>query len=265
LPPCSVTITFDDGFYSIYKHAIPILREKNLPCTIYITTYYCVKQNPIFRLAVQYMFWKTKIDKIDGKGLGTSQKGFISIENGSIRDKVIWEIISHGETKLNEDERCHFLRELGNRLGVPYEDIVKSRILSIMSPGEITQVANNGFSIQLHTHRHYYPEDPLGSQLEIQENKSILAPLTDMPLDHFCYPSGLWSENHFASLTKEGIESATTCDPGLNFYNTPKLALKRILDGQHMSHIQFEAEISGAIELIWGIKSAALKFIGIRD
>jgi hypothetical protein len=63
LPACAVVLTFDDGAYSTWKLAFPVLDEHRLPGTIYLTTYYCVKPNPVFRIAVQYMFWKTKKDE----------------------------------------------------------------------------------------------------------------------------------------------------------------------------------------------------------
>ena len=40
LPPSATVITFDDGFYNTWALAIPELKQKNLPATIYLTSYY---------------------------------------------------------------------------------------------------------------------------------------------------------------------------------------------------------------------------------
>jgi hypothetical protein len=46
------------------------------------------------------------------------------------------------------------------------------------------------------------------------------------------------------------VESATTCEPGLNTAETPLLGLYRILDQDDLSQIEFEAELFGFSELI---------------
>lgn len=46
-----------------------------------------------------------------------------------------------------------------------------------------------------------------------------------------------------------GIESATTCLSGFNYPNTARLELRRFLDGENIAQVEFEAEISGFLEL----------------
>src|SRR5579862_8925819 len=58
LPPRSVVLTFDDGFYDFYAHAFPALREFEYPCTVYLTTWYTRHRVPIFNLVVNYLLWK---------------------------------------------------------------------------------------------------------------------------------------------------------------------------------------------------------------
>jgi len=257
LPPCPVVITFDDGFYSIYKEAVPILLDRALPATIYVTTYYCKKQNPIFRLVVQYFFWKTRKQRVDMDGLGLPISGLVSIDEVGERAKVVWTIIRYAESELEETERCNLASELGRRMDVSYDTIASSRALSIMNPSEISDASARGVDIQLHCHRHRLPEDAAPAQQEIDENRAVLAPLTDAALTHLCYPSGEWSEKHLHLLPHAGIVSATTCDPGFNYHFTPRLALRRFLDAEHISDIEFEAELCGLLELLRRIRSAA--------
>ena len=54
LPPRSVTITFDDGFYDFHRHAVPLLEEFNFPATVFLSTYYCRFKKPVFDIACAY-------------------------------------------------------------------------------------------------------------------------------------------------------------------------------------------------------------------
>jgi len=250
LPPGAVVITFDDAFYSTYRLAWPVLRELQLPATVYVTTYYCLKENPVFRLAVQYMFWKAAGDRVDLTGMPPGTADTVSLRDAKETHRAAWAIIEWAETQCTEDERCDVARQLGGRLRVDYERLVRDRTLSLMNTGELRELAEAGADLQLHTHRHRMPDEESGLAREIQDNRAVLEPLTGRPAVHFCYPSGVWSEHHQPYLATQGIATATTCDPGLNYPDTPRLALRRFLDGQHIDLITFEAELHGLAEVL---------------
>jgi peptidoglycan/xylan/chitin deacetylase (PgdA/CDA1 family) len=251
LPACSTVITIDDGFYSAKCLAIPALQKHSFPATLYVTTYYCAKQNPIFRLVMQYMFWRNQIAQLDLSMLtGTNIDGITSLEDTSKKKRTLWEIIKYGEATLDEAQRCNLARKLAAVLEVDYQMIVSTRLFNLMNLQELCDLAVAGIDIQLHTHRHNFPTEKGIASKEILDNKSVLEPVVGRKLRHFCYPSGLWSHQQWAWLSNQGIESAMSCDPGLNDTGTPRMALKRFLDGEHISQIEFEAEMTGFSELL---------------
>lgn len=250
LPPCATVITIDDGFYSVFKCAYPILRELSLPSTVYVSTYYCVNQAPIFRLAVQYMFWKTRKAIVDLSGLGIDPYGEVSLTDGGQRERIIWDIIRHGESECTEEQRGAMGRALGELLSVDYETIVRNRGLSLLTREETIELERNGVNVELHTHRHRLPVDKDRAVKEIVDNRKILEDWIKRPLKHLCYPDGLWDKRQFPWLSALGIESGLTCDGGLNYKDTPRFALRRMLDSEIRSSIEFEAELSGYLELV---------------
>ncbi len=246
----SAVITIDDGFFSVAKIAAPLLAKFRLPATLYVSSYYVVKQTPIFRLVIQYMLWKTSSTEIeipDWRWLPNSKWSLGTTEE---RHQLAWLIIDYGETLSDEKQRMDIARQLGEKLTVPFEQIDRSRALSLLSESEITDLSRQGMDIQLHTHRHRFPlGDRELAEKEIHENRSVLENATGGRCDHFCYPSGIWSHEQTSWLEALDVRSATTCDPGTNDMQTPLLALRRFLDSEATTDIEFEAELAGFTEL----------------
>ena len=249
LPQRAVVITIDDGFYSMYKIAFPVLKDFSFPATVYVTSYYVEKENPIFGLAVQYMFWKTKEKVLELAGLGVPECGSIPLGTSGEETVVCNKIIKFGEEHCNEDERMRMLETLGEKLDVDFRAIAESRILNIMNRDEIRELVDTGIDIQLHTHRHEFPADHDSAVREISDNRETLAPLVRKSLKHFCYPGGHWVEEQWAWLKEVGIVSAATCNRGLNPPGTPAYGLKRFGDDEALSQIEFEAELFGFTEI----------------
>jgi hypothetical protein len=55
---------------------------------------------------------------------------------------------------------------------------------------------------------------------------------------------------HLPWLEEAQVESATTCDPGMNRRGDSLLTLRRFLDSSETSQLEFEAELSGFSELL---------------
>jgi peptidoglycan/xylan/chitin deacetylase (PgdA/CDA1 family) len=252
LPRLATVITIDDGFHSVYSLAVPLLRRFQYPATVYVTSYYVFKGTPIFELALRYMLWGTNHRALDVAGLGLKLDASrsVSIASRSEKESLISEILRYGELECDHAQRIGLLRALAERLQIDYDAIATDRLLSLMDPAELAELGASGIDIQLHSHRHRFPEDEHLAMQEITDNRTALQPLLNTPLRHFCYPDGFWSPRHWPWLSAATIESATTCERGLNLRSTPRFALKRFLDGEHISDIEFEAELSGFTEFL---------------
>jgi peptidoglycan/xylan/chitin deacetylase (PgdA/CDA1 family) len=254
LPPCATVITIDDGFYSVYRVAFPLLQKFRFPATLYVTSYYSLKQNPVFRLVVQYMFWNTARSELDLTGMVDAIPGKIHLRDASA-EQAMWRLIEYGENNCDEAERCNLCHMLGERLGVDYEVLVKRRGLSLATASELREMSAAGLDIQLHTHRHRFPEaEPLAVK-ELKDNKHYLNQVVDRPLRHFCCPSGTLTRTHWDWLRAEGICSAVTCAPGFAYQNTSWMGLPRFLDGSQISDLEFRAEMFGYTELLRRLRS----------
>ena len=72
LPPCAVVITMDDGWLGVYSVGLPIIKELQVPTTVYVATDYVENPMPVYTVASSYLFWRTKSKRVTlPRGLGT--------------------------------------------------------------------------------------------------------------------------------------------------------------------------------------------------
>lgn len=243
-----LVITIDDGFHGVKELAAPILRDVGFTATIYVTSYYVLHQNPVFRLAVQYLFWRTLKAEVNVADIAPWVPDALPTR-GVGSEAALQKLISLAEIELSEAERVSLVEALADRLNVDSAELRRTRRLSLMNLDEIRELAQQGFDIQLHTHRHRAPVDPALLVKEIDDNRSVLQAVVGQPLTHLCYPSGVWSTEMWPALRSAGIQTATTCEPNLNRSGDPPLALKRFLDFEEVPQITFEAEVAGLAHL----------------
>jgi peptidoglycan/xylan/chitin deacetylase (PgdA/CDA1 family) len=246
LPDCATVITIDDGWYGTYKHMLPVLEKYQFPATLYATTYYSDKQTPIFNVALQYLFTVTDVQFLDANKLNVGSEALVNLALSPEKSNFIDFLQRYASQLTGEPERQQLLALLAVQLGLSYPAIVEDKLFHLANEEQLEEMARQGIDIQLHTHRHRISVDGLDClEQELLENQSRLNRVTARPLIHFCYPSGIYDETVWPMLKKLGMVTATTTESGLANKRSHLYALPRVLDGENVSDIEFEAEISG--------------------
>ena len=246
LPDRSVVLTFDDGFYSFYQVAWPILKRYDLPATVYLTTYYCSYNRPVFDLISAYLLWQARpaiypAHKI--ANLGSE----LDLRTGAARAHALRHLKRWAaEQNLSGSGKDELAQQLAEQLGIDYRDVLRRRLLHLMNPDEIAELARQGVDFELHTHRHRMPLDQDRLWEELKQNRCRIAEWTGgSPPNHFCYPSGVWHPSQLPWLQQWGIRSAATCQPGLVTRKTAALLLPRVIDHSELGHVEFESWLAG--------------------
>jgi len=245
LPPRSVALTFDDGNFDFYSQAWPLLKEYGFPATVYLTTYYCETNLPIFPLVVSYVLWKGR-----GRELSfpLSSRGDITLDTHSAKGRRSAQqtIVGFANAEgMSSKEKDALAERLAGVVGVDYAEIKRKRLLHLMNAEEVREIAAAGVDIQLHTHRHRSPPDEARYRAEISTNRERIVALSGATPRHFCYPSGAWMPRFSNWLGEEGLLSATTCEPGIANARHDRFRLPRLLDHSGMTPVEFDAWLSG--------------------
>ncbi len=205
-----LVLTVDDGWTGFAHFAWPVLRERQWPCTLYLTTWYAEKERPVANVLRRYLQWRG---------------------------------VSIPAEQADNEQECLALVQAARASGVTVDgDDALFRLSTLPS---LRQLAQQGLDLQLHTHRHCLPTEPQALKAEISENRQRITALTGRAADHLCYPSGEYLPLHLPLLTANAVRSATTTRLGLVGRKADRLQLPRILDAEGVSALDFEAELSG--------------------
>jgi peptidoglycan/xylan/chitin deacetylase (PgdA/CDA1 family) len=247
LPKRAVAITFDDGAYDFYRLAFPILRELELESTVYLTTYYSDFNRPVFDVMSSYLLWKARGQTLELPAV-LAYPVVLNPMGRTAMDRAIKQYARRNN--LSAGEKDQFLSCLAQHLNVDYEALCRRRILHIMTPAEVKDVADAGIDIQLHTHRHRVSQRQNLFNREIDENRERIAAVSAAPLRHFCYPGGFHLPEFPVWLERCGIKSATTCKPGIASRRSNPFLLPRLVDSSLLTTTEFASWISGLAAML---------------
>lgn len=246
LPARSVAITFDDGFYDFVRHAVPILSEFSYPCTLYLTTYYCSHRLPVITVFLDYLLWKSKLEQVAIPDFGLPETRHV--RSYPERQQVVKKILAWmHEAKVDTSGKHDVACQIAVSLGINVEDLMKRRMLQIMSADEAASISRAGIDLQLHTHRHRTPRDVQLFRREIIDNRQKIEEITGKIPLHFCYPSGHHVPEFIPWLQELGVKSATTCERGLAGASTHDLTLPRVLDDMTVEDVRFDSLFAGVL------------------
>jgi peptidoglycan/xylan/chitin deacetylase (PgdA/CDA1 family) len=250
LPPRSVALTFDDGSYDFYKLAYPLLKNYRFPATVYQTTFYSDRALPIFSLICSYMLWKKRDQVLPSNSrIGLSES--ITLQTPEARQAALNAIVHFAETQqLSTAQKNDVAGDLARILNIDYQSLLERRVLQLMNPAEIAELASAGIDFQLHTHRHRTPRDRKLFEREIDDNLAVLQDWTKSRPVHFCYPSGDYDMQFLPWLADKGVVSATTCDAGLASTRSNPLLLPRFIDTTIRTPLEFESWLTGVGALL---------------
>ncbi len=248
LPDLPVVITIDDGWASTFTTALPLLRAKGLPATVYVSTNYVEHpQLKVSDVALGYTFFKARHAPTwcDLRDVHYALRSLAAEHQDAL--------LFHARRLTNQlsiEAREEVVIAVADKLGVDLGPISRARGLQYASADELAAAAAAGVDLQLHTHSHRMPDDPRAFAADIVRNRTLIEKLSGRACRDLCFPSGEYSQAHLQALPGLSVRSATTCHAGMNGYDASPFELRRHLDRERFSDLEFEAELTGVTEWI---------------
>lgn len=184
LPPHAALITFDDGYLDNYIFAYPILRERDFPAVIFLTTGHIQKDIPFFWDLVAYCFHHTTRDFLtfpNGKEEHWSNKTQKELAVGHLVEKL---------KLMSEEEKGAWVTNLPRMLNVA---IPTGYFMNLMlNWDQIREMKAGGLEFGGHTVSHpILTRVPLErAEKEIASSKVHIEKELNVPIHGFAYPNG---------------------------------------------------------------------------
>ncbi len=226
-PRRSIVVTFDDGNAPTLFLASSILKELDIPVTVFLSAEPTEENNFIWTDLLRLWFKFTK-------------KNHYAIQmNGHVREWKLTEVqerlyavqeISRKLKTMLNDERRKVMDELGHDLGVKRSELPNDWLLT---GNQIKYMLKTNIKFGAHTMTH-----PILSRMsfkearyEIFESKRWLENILNDKVRHFAYPNGEsndFTEEHENLVAQAGFDSGSSTIIGFNDSHANRYALRRI-------------------------------------
>jgi len=238
--PGQVVLTFDDGLYNFGARAAPLLKTFDCPATVYAISSTIMEPAVSHVMLVRDVLLLTNRDnaqcELQARALGADDddEWATAISQDALR------------TMPAEESRAELLQRMAEEFEVDLDGLLRERVWQYLTAEELRELSSEGFDIQAHSHLHRtvceFPDSVYEDTLLCKE---LLEETSGKPVQDYCYPSGSWERRTWAPLAAAGMRSAVTCQLGPNFAKTPPLALRRYIDSEGISQLEFESLVSG--------------------
>lgn len=240
----SLVLTFDDGYRDSYTHALPLLRELQIPGTIFLIPAYIDGDRCFWWLEGGCLVQHAQVQEV------TLEGRTYRLDQQEERKALVQSIYFRALHAKSVAERETFLKEAREALAVP--SAVNLGGEKVLTWKEVREMEESGWvSFGAHTMHHpvlAYLVNPAEVQREVCECRSVIEQQVGRSIRTFAYPLG--RPEHIGEVAPEvvreaGYAWAVTTSSGINTPQTDPLRLMRISWDVRWHWLLLAADICG--------------------
>ena len=240
----SIILTFDDGYYDFYKYALPVLKQLNIPATLFVTTANINTNEELWTDELCRCIFSPKIYHESFRLRNSLFSGVWSVD--SVQNKARLYQVLHGLFKLSSyRERAYYLEQLRVWAGLTPNGRQNRRCLN---KKEIKEISESGIVIGAHTisHPSLRWQKPYEVDEEICGSKETLEGIIGKKIDLFSYPFGTitdYSKDTIECVRNAGFSKAVVGWPGIiddkpDAYQLPRFAIRNYCLEDYVDYIE---------------------------
>jgi len=237
----TLAVTFDDGYRDLYTHAFPVLREYQIPATIYLIGE-CMETGEVPWYDRIFLALKVAVGSTLEQELDSPRR--FNLVSPSARAAAAWEIVSYLKTVSNL-QRLNWCDAFERRIPLPQQDL-QGRMLDWQ---QVREMSRGGIFFGAHTMSHPVLSRLEGPTVEVEllSSKRLLEQGLGRSVEEFAYPFGKpedWGVHSQDLLKRCGYRSAVTTSYGLNTTGMSVFRLRRYQIGDENSLPGFAFNLS---------------------
>lgn len=251
----SCLVTFDDGWRDNYTHALPILKQYEIPAVVFL---------PVDFIGGTRLFWQEQLTHLILQAIKEIKRdltrrdqlarllaplGLESVLDTSSHDPCLIMVMDAVRRNKTFDSVVmkNTLEKLAEELNVSLERFQETD--SFLSWEQVSSMAKQGITFGGHgaEHRILTNISLSEAEQEIRASKEILDSRLHLKLVVFSYPNGNWSPEVARLVEKSGFRAAFTTEPGHVRCDDERFSIRRlnIHEGLVNSEPLFLARIVG--------------------
>jgi len=217
LPSGACLITFDDGLYSAYEHALPILQEHGIQALWFLCSGYVTRPRAFWPFALQRMFATTTVREVVRLQLDQDTEVTLDLKDSEGRTDAIKRLSELFILAIPWRARDGILHALAQRLEVADESLGAN---DFISEEQVKGLVAAGQAVGAHTCEHISaPADGLHEfERQLSVDKRQLEEMSAQSVRYFAYPYGnpkvLFREGS-EMVRRAGYDAAFTAMDGI--------------------------------------------------
>lgn len=221
-------ITIDDGYRDAYEIAYPILREYDLPATVFIVTDFLDGKNWVWTDKIRYVTMNTVFDEMNL--IINNRRIQLKLDRAEARHEAAT-LLNSQLKKLPDDEKEKSIQKIALDLKVEIPKVPPAEYAPI-SWEQAREIDTNGISIGSHTVTHPILINVDSSRLNFELNASRLRIQEKLGRkeETFCYPDGAYNTKIKEAVARAGYRCAVITRHGFNDSYSDLFALRRFHD-----------------------------------